>query len=414
MMDSNKWDEENIAKLLGEMPDIKDSRSKEDVLRRLKQDGQLITPMNNKSKLKKTMKWIPVLVSVAALLILSLLLPSMLNGGKGQMERATDTISVATDKNHEMSGSENENISEDSKAVEAQEEREMKRTLSDIDDGGSHFAVYPEDVGDDTVFHLGLVGDAAASVPVTFIIPNSQIVEDFGELQPTSFDLYEMYAAKIDEEALGFDDYHPYKGELTVEGNKLIQTLPVGHSYDLASASIEVHRSTLQDTFYGFDEIRFNNEDGTPVEFDQVGEPSKPMQLLSGINFYNYYISKHPDGQEYLSSNFSKSHKNFEQSLNEMKNKTNDTFSPVIPMNIDFEVIEEKGLTKVKFKEQLDLHSMNPKEATQMIDAILLTGASFELQLEFENVLQSQWNGFNFKEPLPIPVGSNQLPFLLK
>ena len=411
MMDSNKWDEENIAKLLGEMPDIKDSRSKEDVLRRLKQDAQLTTSTNNKSNRKKTMRWIPVLVSVAALLILSLLLPSMLNGDKSKMDQAAETISVATDNDHEMSESEIENILQDSKVGE---DREMKREASDIDGGDVLLAVYPKDVGDDTVFHLGLVGDTAASVPVTFVIPNSQIVEDFGELQPTSFDLYEMYATKIDEEALGFDDYHPYKGRLSVDGSKLIQTLPVGHGYDLGSASMEVHQGTLQDTFYGFDEIQFENEDGTPVEFDQVGEPSKSMKLLSGINSRSYYISKHTDGQEYLSSSFSKSHGNIKEALYDMKNEPNDIFSPVIPMDIDFEVIEEKGLTKVKFVEPLDLNAMTTNKAKQMIDGILLTGASFEMQLEFENVLQSQWNGFNFKEPLPMPVGSNQLPFLLK
>lgn len=411
MMDSNKLEEENIAKLLREIPDIQDSRSKEDVLRRLKQDERLQAMGSKKPNSKKTIKWIPILVSVAALLIFGLLLPSMLNGSKGDMDQAAETFSVANDIDDESMGSENENTSQDSKVFE---ERKMEIGDPDLNGDVVLLAVYPDDVGEDTLFHLGLVGDTAASVPVTFIIPSSQIAEDFGDVQPTSFDLYEMYAPKIDEKALGFDDYHPYKGKLTVKGNKLIQTLPDDHGYDLGSASLEVHSGTLQDTFYGFNEIQFKNEDGTPVEFNQVGEPSKPMQLSSGINFYNYYISKHEDGSEYLSSNFLESHDNIEEALHEMKNKPNDIFSPVIPRDIDFEVIEEKELTKVKFKNELDLQSMNQQEATQMIDAILLTGASFGMQLEFENVMQSEWNGFNFKEPLPIPVGSNQLPFLLK
>lgn len=411
MMESNKWDEENIAKLLDEIPDIKDTRSKEDVLKRLQQDERLHTSGNKNPNSKKRMKWIPVLVSVAALLILSLFLPSMLNGDNSKMDQSGETMSVATDKDHEMSGSENENESQESKVAE---DSEMMKEESDMDNDDVLPAVYPADVGGGTIFHLGLVGDTATSVPVTFVIPNSQIVEDFGELQPTSLELYEMYAEKIDEEALGFDEYHPYKGEITAEGNKLVQTLPNGHGYDTASASMEVHQGTLQDTFYGFDEIQFENENGTPVKFDQVGEPSQPMQLLSGINFYNYYISKHTDGREYLSSNFLKSHKDIEEALHEMKNKPNDIFSPVIPKDIDFEVIEEKDLIVVKFEEPLDLSVMTTNMAEQMIDGILLTGASFGVQLKFENVVQSEWNGFNFKEPLPMPVGSNHLPFLLK
>lgn len=411
MMTNNKWDADRIEKLLGETPDIKDTRSKEDLLRRLQQDERLQNPMNVKRNRKKTIRWIPVIASVVALFILSFLLPSMLNGGNSKLDEAADTMSISTERNLENSESSSKVIQDEDQAGE---ELEVKSTLADIEGGDVHFAVYPDDIGNNTIFRLGLVGDAGASVPVTFIIPTSQIEEDFGKIQPTSFDLYEEYASKIDEESLGFYDYHPYKGELAVEGDTIIQTLPTGHGYDRASASIEVYEGTLQDTFYGFSAIRFENEDGTPIEFDQVGEPSKPLRLSSGANYYNYYISKQANGQEYLLSNFSKTYDNLETALHEMKNKPNDTFSPAIPMAISFEVTEEKELTKVKFKEPLDIQSMNPKEAKQMIDAILLTGASFEVQLQFENVVQDEWNGFNFNGPLPIPVGSNLLPFLLK
>ena len=59
-----------------------------------------------------------------------------------------------------------------------------------------HFAVYSEDIIDSTLFHLGLAGDQASSIPITFIIPNSQIEEDFGVLEPTSYDLYKKYAGR--------------------------------------------------------------------------------------------------------------------------------------------------------------------------------------------------------------------------
>lgn len=415
-MDNNKWNANRITKLLDNMPDIKDSRSKDDILARLHQDERLGTMANKKSSGKKMKKWIPVFVTVAALLILSLLLPSMLNGGNGKMDKGASKMSVANDVDHEATESESSKAVQESEGNEESvvEDPEMTNAVSDVTGGGDRFAVYPVDVGDDTIFRLGLVGDTAASVPVTFLIPNRQIEEDFGEYQPTSFDLYEMYAERVDEEALGFDDYHPYSGQLTVENETLIQTLPVGHGYDRSSSAMEVHRNTLKDTFYGFDAIQFENEDGTPVEFDQVGEPSKPMQLLGGANFYNYYISKHGNEREYISSNFSRTYENIDSALQEMKNGPNDIFSPVIPNNIEFEVIEEKDLTRVKFEEPLDLNAMNANKANQMIDGILLTGASFGKQMQFENVVQSEWNDFDFNGPLPIPVGSNLLPFLLK
>ena len=68
----------------------------------------------------------------------------------------------------------------------------------------------------------------------------------------------------------------------------------------------------------------------------------------------------------------------------------------------------------VKFKNKLDLLSMTEKEANQLIEGILLTAASFGKQIQFENIVQTEWNGFNFTEPLPIPVGPNVMPFLVK
>ena len=57
---------------------------------------------------------------------------------------------------------------------------------------------------------------------------------------------------------------------------------------------------------------------------------------------------------------------------------------------------------------------MSEIEANQLIDGIVLTAASFDRQIQFENISQVEWNGFNLNEPLPIPVGPNVMPFLVK
>ena len=159
--------------------------------------------------------------------------------------------------------------------------------------------------------------------------------------------MYEKYASRIDEEALGFTEYHPYQGKLTLNGDIITHTLPKGHGYDIASGTMATYIHTLQDTFYGFKEIRFENEDGTVLEFDQVGEPSKPMELRSGKNFYNYYLFEQGNGMELLSSNFAKTYDSLEEALQDMKVKPNDIYSTLIPKDINFELVEENGLAKV-------------------------------------------------------------------
>ena len=295
------------------------------------------------------------------------------------------------------------------------ETMDRSSTVMAAETGGTpHFAVYSKDVIDSTLFHIGLASDHASSVPITFTIPNSQIKEDFGFLEPTSYDLYKMYAERLDESALGFQEYHPYKGDIAADNHVIIHKLPQGHGYDIASASLEVYLDSLQDTFYGYHEVQFENEDGTATIFSEVGQPNTPLVLKSGRNHFNYYMFEQQDGQQFLSSNFSQPQPSLNEALQQMKVKPNDVFQPVIPSAIDFEVKANDKLTTINFTQPLDLSAMEPEKAMQMVEGMLLTAANFGEQLEFGNVVQQEWNGFNFSQPLPVPVGSNPLPFILK
>ena len=75
-MTHKNWNDNKIENLLGDMPDIQDNRSKSEILARLKQDERLNIPRRKKSN-----KWMPALVAVAALLVIGLLIPSMLARG---------------------------------------------------------------------------------------------------------------------------------------------------------------------------------------------------------------------------------------------------------------------------------------------------------------------------------------------
>ncbi len=405
-MTHKNWNDNKIENLLGDMPDVSDDRPKSEILERLKQDQRLNIPRRNNFK-----RWMPAFVAAAALLVIGLLIPSMLEGNDSAMKDSTAESAM-------MRNTSSDNLATDEKLAKASivEEETGGSSLMMADEAGSthHFAVYSEDLSDSTLFHLGLAGDQASSIPVSFIIPNSQIEEDFGYLNPTSYDLYTKYAARIDEGALGFDDYHPYKGILTRDDHVIIHQLPKNHGYDRASATMEVYSNSLQDTFFGFQEVRFENEDRSTVMFSQAGEPSSPLILKNDLKQNNYYLVEQMDGQQFLSSNFSQPQPSLDVALQQMKIKPNDVFQPLIPSAINFEVVTDAKLTTVKFAQPLDLEKMEPEKAMQMVEGMLLTAASFGEQLQFGNVVQEKWNGFNFNQPLPVPVGSNPLPFRLK
>ncbi len=396
-MSEKKWDDSEIEKLLQQVPDIKDNRSKEDILLRLQSDDRL--KMNSNNINKKVVKWLPAFVAVAALFILSIIVIPVFQNEEQEMavtEKAKlDTANMDMNKDRSISN-------------------ETNRATSVEDDNLSHYAIYPSDLTNETLWHIGLVGDAGMSVPVTFLIPEAHIKHDFGNRKPTTVDLYNIYANRLDEEALGFVDYHPYRGTFSTNGQTIIQQLLPNHAYDRSSSSLDTFKQSILDTFYDFDEVLFENNKQQRIEFNQVGKPSQPLKLTNGKNQQGYYKFKQSNSDEYLASNFGEKFETLAIALEKMKETPNDVYTTVIPEGVDFEVLPSKEYTTIQFTHSLDLESLNGAEAMQLIEGILLTAASFNTQIKFENTVQTEWNGFDFTSKLPIPIGANPLPFILR
>ena len=124
-------------------------------------------------------------------------------------------------------------------------------------------AIYDGMMDNLTLFPIGLTA-GAESIPLTFLITEEQMVEYFTE-QPTQLQLYEKFAPLINEQALGFDDYHPYRGQLTESEDTVTHIMPDNHQYDLASATMYVYFGTLQMTF-GKNYSTLINLDETDIE----------------------------------------------------------------------------------------------------------------------------------------------------
>ncbi|GKV65653.1 MULTISPECIES: GerMN domain-containing protein [Sporosarcina] len=402
-MSNDQWNEDKIKKSLRNMPEISDHRSKEEILQRLKNDTRLSEELQPKRKQKKP-KWPPILAAVAAVFLLSILIPTFLN------QSSQVSMDKAVTERDKMDDSQLDNSAESAQSLPAETfqipEEESAAFSRKFTGAPPHYAVYLSDVKDYTAFHIGLATNQATIVPITFLIPNEQIGADLG-IEPDAVALYNRYAGEIDEDSLGFTSYHPYKADISSNGNQVLMKLFDKHSYDMGSAALEMLKLSVQDTFYGFDEVQFLKEDGSPITFDQAGEASEPAKISGNKSRQAYYRFTQDNGEELLSSDFGKTFDSAEQALAAMKENPNDVYSSVIPEGIDFTVTENKELLQVKFTGPLNIEHLEMEDAMQMIEGILLTAASFNLQVEFEQVVQEQWSDFDFTKPLPKPIGAN-------
>lgn len=397
-MSHEKWDDEKIEQLLSNVPKIHDHRSKDDVLQRLIDDG-VFDEEETKIVKKKKRNWIPITISAAALILFAILIPSFM--------KELNQTSEVSEESMKMESTEDTSQMEQESATELAE----NRTMMTMDAVNLSTAVYPDEIEGKTIFQLGLASDAADSVPVTVLIPNERIMEDFGKIKPTGVDLYNQYAPLFDESSIGFSEYHPYVGKISEQNQQVVHTLPNNPPYDSGSAGPATYEASLIDTFsYYYDEAITLDETGSPFVFSEVGMPNKPIQLK---NQYNYYRHTQADGSEYLAPNFRLTFSTIEEAISAMKEEDNDIYQSVIIEGVDFKISVEGDIVTVAFTDQLDLMNYDQQDAMQMIEGILLTAANFNMQVQFNNIVQTEWQGFNFSEPLPMPIAANEVSYEL-
>lgn len=411
-MPNNKWDDENIENLLKDFPAIKDERPKEEVYNRL----QKTQNPNKKSK-----HWIPYLVAALAFITFGVLLASML--GQNSNESAYDMSGSeggSTEESTTESGDANSTAAEDAEGAESAPESESAATeASDAGEGSDAFSamennaevgemsLYEDQLDGMSLFTVGLTENAIV-VPVSFIVWHDRLLEDFGTLEVDAVDLYNRYAPELDEEELGFEEYHPYTGVIEKTANGLAHILPENHDYDLASASMTVYFNSLAATFQDAQEIAIVDESGDPADFDQMGPV---VSLKPGSQNLAYYSYETADGSSYLVPGYDMPHETAAEALDAMKSTPNDLYASVIPSGIEYSVSETDQIVTVEFDEPIEFNTYNYQEAVNVIEGMVLAADSFGKELMLENTAEENWGNFDFSGPLPVPAGFNVKEF---
>lgn len=397
-MKQERWDDEQIESLLKQAPKMHDTRSKEDVFKRLQDDGAFLDVEKQTVLPQKKFHWKSLLVSIASIFILVLIASKFigttpeLSLEEGIMESADST---AGESAADVAPVGTANV-------------EMARTFI----MPQRTALYADQVGESTPFVIGLAGDDAESVPVSVLIPQEKIEEVFGEETPTKLELYTHYAPLMNEETIGFNDYHPLVGELTEEAETVIHHLPKEQLYDKASAAMSNYMGVLVDTFkQDYEEVAFVDEAGEPFEFSQAGAPAKPLQLDGEQTQYNYFLYTMRDGSQYISPNFRMSYEDVEMALENMLTESNDIYQTLILPNVSFATKVEDDIVTITFDERLDLDTQDAQAAIRMLEGMMLTAANFDKNVNFENILQEQWYDFDFTKPMQMPIAPNLLDF---
>lgn len=407
IMSEKKAEDHVLDELLNNMPQFTDNRPKDEIYHQVRSQLESLERSGKTKRIKVSInRWLPLIISIASVLILTVLVSSYVNNNQSFTADKASKSFMSEDKLRTMEVPEEaamdaEKNSSDMTSMTGN----TAPTLELAPFNRTFTSVYEQDINGDTVFHFSLI-ENALSVPITIVISKEQIAIDFPNSAPNSLELYNRYALEIDETSLGFQEYHPYKGHFLEEGKVLTHYLPIDHGYDAAPGTAEPYISSINEIFTDFESLLRVNEDGSPIEWDQVGILDEPLMLSGSQKKVNYFAYKAFNNETYLTPNFNKSYDTLTEALMAMKNPENGIYTSVIPNDMTYTIKGDKEFVML-FDKPLNLESLDESEASHMIEALSLTAASFNQSLRLENVVQETWNEIDFTRPLPVPIGPN-------
>ena len=397
-MKKESWDEEHIESLFKQAPKVEDHRTKEQIFERLQAEGLFEDDLpKEKVASSKGIRWMPLIASIASFFIVVILTMQLI--GNSKQEELSTSLDMEKESKEDMSTAESR--------VAGNEE-----TMLTMESTNLQSLVYASQLDNTTLFTIGLAGDDAESVPVSFLIPNEVVEAKLGITTPTKLQLYEAFAPLIDEQALGFNEYHPLQGKLIEQNSELIHQVPMDAPYDLGSAAISNYKGMLIDTFGDeYKDVFVQDEQGKAAQFAHIGEMSQPISLTGELTQYNYFAYQKRDGSIYLSPNFRMSYSSVEEALQNMTTDANDIYQTVILPDVTFRSHVDDNIVIISFDHTLQLDDYDSIQATRMIEGILLTAASFDMQVQFKNIEPQQWNGFNFTKVQEKPLAANLMNY---
>ncbi|CAN7340624.1 hypothetical protein [Rossellomorea sp. LjRoot5] len=406
-MNKSEWKDRDIEYLIKKLPQIKDDRTSQYIQARME---------SRKKKSQASFKrFIPAVAALAAIFIMVLLAPTVLNQltetSMDKPETGTADSTGSSENNMEMASREKktelppESRKEEKVAVTEDNQKENnKLTMSeDPQEPKKRLSLYEDDIKGKELYNFGLVSPDAVPIPVSIV--EEQKKEDW-------LTRHEQIAEKLPETDWGLEDYLPLNGDVSFDKNKVIFTLRPDHSYSGRSAVEYAFYHSLQYSFQhkGLEEVVLKNQDGSVPQFSSMGEFSS---VDLNENTHSAYYLYSPNGKDRFLVPDNINRGGTKEAIQAMKSAETGLFQSVIPKEINFIVAEADEVVTISFLNELDLTSLDEQTAQEMIEGILLTSRSSGYEsARFENIKQESWNGFDFTGPIKTPISPNKKSLL--
>ncbi|WP_232233810.1 hypothetical protein [Bacillus sp. J33] len=422
MMRKSSLSDEQLEKLLSQMPKIKDSRDPKDIYQNIEM----------KLGKRKQRTWIlPSAAAAAALLLFFILAPNIMNwqdSAEKPVEmkagKSSSSADIASENNtfeakdeqaeitaREETGENNTSENHTSQYDEpsknnAEIESNDQNSLRSVEADASETAVYEEDLAGKEILTYAIPDKTAQN-----IVPVSVLVEE--DPAKSKFQLFEDNMSRLTEEEWGLKDYYPLNASFSFdqENRALTVDVPLDHPYSMSSSAEQMLEQVLSNIMSNLEieKINLETEGQKGIEFSHYGYREEFVPETGNGNLIYYFL--YPNGSESKPFMVPLREKlnSIKDALRAMKeNRAENNLQASIPKDINFEAeeIQDRKLL-IRFESESEI--IDNESTLHAIEAILLTAKEFNFEtVKIENADVDKIGKFDLTNDLKVPVAANK------
>ncbi|MGD6898744.1 hypothetical protein [Bacillus infantis] len=425
MVKKSEWNDEQLEKLLRQLPKIQDVRAPQEVYQNVSRRMR---------KRRRTFWVIPAAAAAAAVLLLFILIPGLTGqqfqesadqAAESKGDQASSGIEPSEQKeNSYETAQKSEDTSEGEAGVQNDPEAELSETEVQEDDGKAGLASFEEE---DSDYRTALYEeDVQGQTILTYAVPDANIqtlvpvsVLAAPQEGKTEFDLYKETMEKLTEEEWGLGEAYPIpQAELFYDPETETLTADIKEDADFYGSATETMFKSLLTN-------HLDTLNAQTVLLTTEGEPGAVISNTGAVDSltvkedtgnHAYYFLYTDQGSEPFIVPGKESYGSIQEAIDAMKQDQEYTsLEASIPgdMNIITEADSEGGSSELTLTLEEGTKLEDNAASSYTIEAILLMAKGFNYStVKLDNAEIEEVGSFQLQEALKVPAAPNwrQLP----
>ncbi|MBP3039693.1 hypothetical protein J9303_09360 [Bacillaceae bacterium Marseille-Q3522] len=397
-MRKSGWNDEQVEKLLTQLPKIEDKRDPKMMYQRIKMQLQ-----QTRSQ-KREKKWIiPGLATVAALFIFFLITNNLLINQNNASQENAASMEDSGDSVVQNRMAEEKAVTDFAGSPEsASDNAEFNLSFDKAEDDPFVYTAVSSLPDNETEIFTYAIPDQNVQnvVPVTILVPNDDKL--------SSLDLYKAGMEKLPEEKWGLKDFYPLNATISsIDENVISVDVPEDQKYKDGTQYVQFI-DALQVAFDSLhvDRIELSTNGVPGMDLGDNGIAYEMNKMESNTAYFLFYPVR-DGGKPFLVPYKYGQGDTIQSKLESMKQNV-DTHELLasIPEQLDFSVSEEGEQLTITFAKGTELEKN--QDTIWMIEAILLTAKSFHYSnVKFENTGIEQVGKYKFTDVIKVPLAPN-------